>query len=454
MKYELSPLISVQGKKYLNDMLQSASAPVFNHQAGDRIESGDLLSLKKFGQDLNMSKPMSKPSEKLMEQIEAWRRSVPLYKKSLKKFKDLNSDWQSIPTISRREIAEHPELLVPDDQELKRLIVYRTAGTTGHPLLVPHHPQAAASYQILIEEALRRCAIYPKFEAGRVACFLIGAQKKTVTYPCILSVWNGAGFAKLNINPEDWREAKHRAQYFKEFEPEILTGDPLSFAALSELDLDIKPKALISTAVAMSASLKVKLEKRFSAPVIDWYSLTETGPIGFVKPNEEQYSILPHDLFVEVLDETGQQSGENEIGEIVVSGGRNPFVPLIRYRTGDFGMRVGDQLCELEGRKPVQFRSIKKHLINTVDIARVLREYPIIQHFFKQRADHSCEVVIHPFDSAFGSFNVKRLNEELRELFGGAKIDIRLDRDLSAACPGEKIIPYLSEVSDGTQFEE
>ena len=52
-------------------------------------------------------------------------------------------------------------------------------------------------------------------------------------------------------------------------------------------------------------------------------------------------------------------------GEIAVTGGRNPFVPLLRYRTGDWGRLdygrcpCGDRmprLLDLEGRPPVVFR--------------------------------------------------------------------------------------------------
>lgn len=450
---ELSPLVNQQGQNFLNRMLQSPAAPLYNHQAGDRIFKEDLEHLNQFRSQLNQTKPMQKPSQELLTRVEKWLRTVPLYRERIKEIKNLSRDWHQLPTISRKELAEHPEFLVPDDQELNRLIVYRTAGTTGHPLLVPHHPRAAASYQILIENALKQIGVFPKFEIGRVACFLIGAQKKTVTYPTLLSAWNQAGFAKLNINPEDWRKPEDRRQYFSEFQPEILTGDPISFATLAELDIDIHPKALISTAVAMSPSLKKSLQIRFGAPVIDWYSLTETGPIGFMNPNDENYSLLPHDLYVEVLDEHGHTCSENQVGEIVVSGGRNPFIPLIRYRTGDFGCRIGNQLTQLEGRKPVHFRARSNAKINSVDIARVLREYPIVQHFFEQRLDLSCVVRIRPFSNS-EVFATQRLVDELSALFGGVPIEINFDAELGDHFSGQKLTPYASAFNCEQNYEE
>ena len=36
-----------------------------------------------------------------------------------------------------------------DDAALDRMVIYRTAGTTGHPITVPHHPVAIRCYEPL-----------------------------------------------------------------------------------------------------------------------------------------------------------------------------------------------------------------------------------------------------------------------------------------------------------------
>ena len=60
-----------------------------------------------------------------------------------------------------------------------------------------------------------------------------------------------------------------------------------------------RPQAMFSTAVAMSRNLKSRLEQAYSCPIIDLYSLTETGPIACWDANGDGYRVLPHDIFVE-----------------------------------------------------------------------------------------------------------------------------------------------------------
>ena len=105
---------------------------------------------------------------------------------------------------------------------------------------------------------------------------------------------------------------------------------------------------------------------------------------------------MPHDIHLEVLRDDGTQAAPGERGEIAVTGGRNPFAPLLRYRTGDFGhvdyspCSCGDpmpRLLDLEGRVPVLIRSSDGTPVSTVDLSRILREHPLLLHEFVLHAD-------------------------------------------------------------------
>ncbi|MGV8042046.1 MAG: hypothetical protein AB2L07_18950 [Thermoanaerobaculaceae bacterium] len=102
---------------------------------------------------------------------------------------DLERDWPELPTTARTDVATRVWEAVPDDADLEPLIVYRTAGTTGHPLLVPHHARAVASYQVLLEHALGRHGVRLAPGEDDVACMLLGAQSRTVTYATTLPAW-------------------------------------------------------------------------------------------------------------------------------------------------------------------------------------------------------------------------------------------------------------------------
>jgi len=284
---------------------------------------------------------------------------------------------------------------------------------------------------------------------------LVCAQAQTVAYPTVLSFWNGAGFAKININPSEWPTPASPHRYFKEFSPFFLTGDPISFSEMMKMKIPVKPAALVTTAVALSTGLKKRLEKTYRCPVIDWYSLTETGPIGYACPKGHGYHVLPHDLYVEAVDEEGRQVKAGKRGEITVTGGRNPFLPLLRYRTGDWGRLnfgrcpCGDpmpRILDLEGRAPVLFRAPGGSIVNPVDVSRVLRQFPLVQHEFRQKADLSCELEVRPIAGP-DSVDSGKVIRELKNLFGPElKVKVRIKPRLGDRRRGGKTTPYQSDL--------
>jgi phenylacetate-CoA ligase len=447
------PLIDAEGARLLHDLLEHPHAPRWNHEGSDRLDADGLRQVRSFAQMLGEQRTARKDIPAWLEDWTARLRThVPTFRTRLTEKR--TDDWTSISTMSREDIAIRPETFVADDLDLDRMIVYRTAGTTGHALLVPNDPVSVACYQPMVEFALRRYGVTPQFRSGMVAGFLIGAQIRTVTCPSVLAAWNGAGFAKLNLNASEWPSPESPHRYFETFQPFFLSGDPISFSHLLKLAIHVQPAAMISTAVAMSASLKERLSSRYKCPVIDWYSLTETGPIGYACPEGNGYHVLPHDLYVETLGADGAPTPEGNRGEITVTGGRNPFLPLLRYRTGDWGRidhgecPCGDptpRIVELEGRQPVILRSATGAVVNTVDVSRVLREFPLVQHEFVQKADRSCELSVRPIDADHPP-DTSQLQRALQQLLGAdTPIVVRIDASLGNRGGTDKRLPYRSE---------
>ena len=341
--------------------------------------------------------------------------------------------------MDRSVLATQLEWLVPLTAPLDEMLLYRTAGTTGHALRVPHHRRSVAALLPLIEVALRAWGITLDVRPGEVACALLGAQADTATYATVLAGWGGAGFTKLNLHPKQWPSPESAARFLAAFNPRLLTGDPITFAELLRQQPRITPQAMLTTAVAMSDELRTLLSEQFNCPVIDWYSLTETGPIGFRCPHAgkgepEAFHIVAADLHIELLDPDGAAVPEGARGEVVVSGGRNPFVPLLRYRTGDWGRLVrapcscGDsslRIADLEGRAPVLFAKDDGSVVNPVDLARVLRGFALVCHELTQHADRRLSLVIrtmpdHPIDE-------DALRSRLADHLGALPLDITYD---------------------------
>ncbi|MGD0529859.1 MAG: capsule biosynthesis protein CapK, partial [Polyangiaceae bacterium] len=250
-------------------------APRWNYTASDRLDRDDVLAVDAFRDALATDRaPFGRePSDPMRAWVRARRPLVPSFRARLADASLVDRGWACIATTSREDLATRPETFVPDDAPLERMIVYRTAGTTGHALLVPHDARAAACYLPLLEVALARWGVEARFGGDDVA-MLVGAQSRTVTYATSLSAWSHAGFAKVNLAPGEWPAEDAPARFFADLAPALLTGDPISFSELVARGVAVRPRALVTTAVAMSDAMRARLGEHFDAPVIDWYSLT------------------------------------------------------------------------------------------------------------------------------------------------------------------------------------
>jgi phenylacetate-CoA ligase len=452
---ERHPLISERGLRMLERLREHPDAPRFNHETGDRLRPDDLPILERLREAIATQRgplAIGPPPPTILSRVAAWRHDVPRFRAKVPPDIDLEREWERVPTMSRADLAVAPWELVPDGEPIDRLVIYRTAGTTGHPITVPHHPLAIRCYEPLVEHALARHGVRAEFRDDEVACLLVGAQIRTYTYAALLHAWNGAGFAKLNLRQTEWPREGSQQRYFADMAPRLLTGDPISFAEVLKIDLPASPLAIITTSVAMSPLLRERLTARYRAPVIDWYSLVETGPIGYRCPRGTAYHLLPPDLFIEALRQDGSVCAEGERGEITVTGGRNPFAPLLRYRTGDWG-RIDRAACEcgdpmprivdLEGRSPVLLRSSDGTPVSTVDISRILREHPLLLHEFTQHKDRTCELVLRALPNRMP--NVEQIEADLRRVLGTLPLTIRADETLGERIEG-KVMAYRSEL--------
>lgn len=452
-----NPLITAAGFRNFLWLKQHACAPIWNFATGDRVEQNDIKEYHAFYERLGVSRKKrdNTPPPEIINWVKGLRDQVPAFWKQIPEGFDVEKNWGDIPTLGREDIAERVETLVPLNADLSRMIVYDTSGTTGHAIVVPHHPGAMAKVPAMMAFVMDCYKITPAFNPHITACFNVCAQSNTVVFPNVLTVWQEAGFAKINFHHNYWRSEKDAQVFITDSAPMFLTGDPVGFAEMMRWEIKAKPRAIFSTALTMPAALKKKLESAYHCPVIDWFSITEVGPIGYICPKNNGFHLLPHDLHIEIVDESGHPAPERERGEIVVTGGRNPYLPLLRYRTGDWARidfspcPCGDpmpRLVDLEGRKPVLFYALDNSVVNPVDIGRLLRDVAFVQHRFIQRADRSCDLFIRPvlknqkLDKAI-------IINKLKLLFGKKQIvRVHIDRNLGNNAPGGKVIAYESEL--------
>lgn len=434
------PTLTEEGRRLLDFMREHPNAPIFRNQSGNRLTTEDLEIVRGFEQEAlaaNVGWTDGEQPQWVSDFVERSLSDVPFYRR----YGAAPRRLQDLPTISRADLSRDIAQFVPDSLSIDRLINFRTSGTTGHPLLIGSHPVVAASYLALHKRALRRFGVELRYGRGQVGVVLVGYQRVCFTYVSVTPTMNESGLAKINLHPADWRSPDDRAKYLDALAPEIYTGDPIAFDELMKLPMQTKPRAMLSTSMALLPAMRQRLEERFDCPVLDIYSMNEAGPVAVADQSAGGHVLLQNWLFVEILNDAGEPLPAGERGEVTLTGGFNPYLPLLRYRTGDYASLSFDGpepvLVGLEGRPPVQFRNIRGEWFNNIEVTHRMRRFAIPQFTLRQNRDGS--VILH----MAGDFQDEpKIREALIELFGdGEKIDIQQVNSFDG-----KVVQYVSDL--------
>jgi len=387
---ERFPTLTDAGRRMLAFLREHPCAPVYRNQSGNRLLAPEVEAARRFEDHVAHAAvgwvPGTVPAWVASFVADTFRR-VPHYRA----LGQPPADLAQLPTMTRADLARDVTPFVPDDVDVTRLLNFRTTGTTGHPLQVPSHPLVAARYLAYHKRALRRAGIELRHGAGQVGVILLGCQRRCFTYVSVTPTMGESGLAKLNLHPDDWRHPDDRARYLDAMAPEVISGDPISFAELLKLPLTWRPRALLSVSMLLLPGLRRQLEERFGCPVLDLYSLNEVGPVGVFDGAAGGHLLLQPELFVEILDSGGRPVAPGERGEVTVTGGFNFCLPLLRYRTGDFAALAfgpdGPVLRALSGRAPVRYRRADGGWVNNIDVTHALQALPLAHFAIHQAAE-------------------------------------------------------------------
>lgn len=431
---ERFPRLTVRGRALLHGMRQHPQAPLWNWPNGEQLNDEGLARVQAFAESLakhhaesettylkrqrqgsqtaceGLNAAMTEP-EWLSNFVDRCLHEVPYHRQRVRP----GTPFLQIPTCGREDLAPRVWAFVPDSEPLDALISFSSSGTTGYPVRTPHHPYSAACGVPLMEHALRSLHQI-EFLRGpeRVSLCNVAAYPGAYTTAIVVSYLEEAGCIRVNLDPSAWRAERDRESYINAWKAPIWLGDPIAFGSLQSLDIDHQPRAILSSIMHLSTTFAQQLASKYACPVLDLYAMTEAGIIAC--GTDAGHRVLAPDLFVEILDEQEQRCPEGERGEIVLTGGRNPYMPLLRYRTGDYAalkMVNGHRtLIGLEGREPVEYPIPSGRIVHSMEITRLMRRYPVF-HYEMKVLEGDYHLLVR------GDVDWKSLRGELESLFEG-----------------------------------
>jgi phenylacetate-CoA ligase len=249
-------------------------------------------------------------------------------------------DFRRLPLLTKEIIQEHKNRLIADCVDHRELLENHTGGSTG---------QMLTFYQdeiYWIANAADKALTYAMldYHPGDRWAFMWGSDYDAPKGPW--EVWKQRlCFNRLWINTFDldWERLGCYIQELQKFSPKFLIGYVSSLTLLASymqahgID-NIKPQAIQSTAEALTAAQRQKLESTFGCKVFDRYGCREVGNIAQECEAHDGLHVLTETNYVEVIDNHYQPALPGEEGHIVVTNLHNYAFPFIRYDTRDIGV--------------------------------------------------------------------------------------------------------------------
>ncbi|GAA3398026.1 phenylacetate--CoA ligase family protein [Streptomyces roseoviridis] len=354
--------------------------------------------------------------------------AVPAYRRIGLTLADGEEPWRwlsAFPSVSKLELAEGMIDHCDDDIDPTACRVLETSGTSGVPLRMVRDDDA------LVHEWAT--ALVRNQRQGK-------AFDRTVLMPCLARTGRwfeytspGAGLARVaqfglaGCEASDGAMFAERARYFR---PDVLAGTPrnlVDFMQLLQAHGGQLPsvRSVVTCGELLVPAVRDALTEFFGLPVTDMYAMKEVGTIA-VQCEAGSYHVESERLWLEVVDDDGAPLPEGRTGEIVITDLTNRAMPLIRYRTGDFGSLASAAcLCGLphkvmdlvEGRNPGELRRPDGTTLPVLWATRTVRRHPVRRYQIVQEADFSVTALLAPAPS-FTAADAAELTRNLEDVLG------------------------------------
>jgi len=276
-------------------------------------------------------------------------------------------DLTGFPLLERRELQDSWRQLPVVEAGRSDLVVVESSGSTGRPLHVVRDEYECLHMWAVLRFWMAWLGI-PLPPRPRVV--LLCALPGRIEYSTRLPILERGALHRI-ATARPGAEARLRR-----VSPAVIFSDPAGAHWLASVEAPPVPGLFLSSAQHFPRTLRARLAASVPAPVIDYYSTTETGPLAWecLEVPGSLHVLVP-EVWVESLD-----------GELVVTRLRRSPLPLVRYRTGDRG-RVERDECrcgyrgwsvrDFEGRRRCHFVTPAGRSVDAWQLAWLFKHHPL-----------------------------------------------------------------------------
>jgi len=313
---------------------------------------------------------------------------VPYYRKAFKTMnlrpEDIKNtkDLEKIPVLSHSDVRQNLEDLISANKSRGSLFRCQTTGTTGHPLILYKDKNEIGSANACLFRGWRWCG-YQLGEKRMLVWIrrLVTSKYSSLKERLVRFLTRSVFMDAMDLSENKLEDFVNSLNVAK---PTFLSGCASAIYLLANFinrrgaDLKFDLNGISTTVEPLLSFQRKEIEKAFHCEVFDQYGCTEINSLGFECEEHKGLHIPIERVHIEFLDVNEDSPvSEGETGRIVVTCLENYGMPLIRYDTGDLGIK-NEESCSCGRNLPLMDSIVGR----TIDLIKLPNGNVVYGPFF------------------------------------------------------------------------